>query len=208
MPIYIIRHGETQANEQGYLQGWSNDPLNENGRRLAVLTGLALSDIIFDYCISSPLIRAKETAEIILRESGNNIQIQLDDRIKEIGFGRYERADIRGTEVAGFLVEPNIEYQFPEGESILQVMKPTQKFLKELIIKDDGKNYLISTHGCALRAMLNYLYENPDDFWHGHVPYNCCVNIVGAKNGIGTLLADDRVYYDQNLIIDRYYVDN
>ena len=82
MQFYIVRHGETKANVDGYLQGWSNDPLNENGIRLAVITGQAMKDIKFDYCISSPLIRARETAEIILRESGNEILIQTDDRIK------------------------------------------------------------------------------------------------------------------------------
>jgi len=80
----------------------------------------------------------------------------------------------------------------------------TQEFLKELIAKDDDKTYLVSTHGCALRAMLNFLYEDPDDFWHGHVPYNCCVNIIDAKEGAPTLIADDKIYYGQELAIDRY----
>ena len=84
MLIYIIRHGETNANVEGYLQGWTNDPLNENGRRLAVITGQGMKGIHFECCISSPLLRAKETAEIILRESGNKTHIQFDDRIKEI----------------------------------------------------------------------------------------------------------------------------
>jgi broad specificity phosphatase PhoE len=76
--------------------------------------------------------------------------------------------------------------------------------LKELIAKDDGKTYLVSTHGCALRAMLNFLYEYPEDYWHGHVPYNCCVNIIEVKNGAATLIADDLIYYDQDIAIDRY----
>ncbi len=71
MLIYVVRHGETNANTEGYLQGQSDDSLNENGRRLAVVTGRAMQGIRFDACISSPLSRASETAEIILRESGN-----------------------------------------------------------------------------------------------------------------------------------------
>lgn len=47
MLIYIVRHGETRANEQGYLQGWSNE-LNENGIRLAKITGREMKDIKFD----------------------------------------------------------------------------------------------------------------------------------------------------------------
>lgn len=204
MKIYIIRHGETNANEKGYLQGWSDDPLNENGHLLANITGQAMKDITFDYCISSPLLRAKETAQILLRESCNNIDISFDDRIKEINFGSFERMSIKDEKVVRFLKESDVDYNFPDGESIADVMKRTQEFLKELIAKDDDKTYLVSTHGCALRSMLNYLYDNPEDYWHGHVPYNCCVNIIEATDGEATLIVDDKIYYDKKYIVDRY----
>ena len=204
MLIYIVRHGETDANRKGYAQGWSDDPLNENGRLLAKLTGLGMKGIRFDYCISSPLIRAGETAGIILKESGSSVPVSFDDRIKEMNFGSFERMSIRDERVVGFLKKPVIDHKFPGGESIREVMKRTQEFLKELIAKDDDKTYLVSTHGCALRAMLNFLYEAPDDYWHGHVPYNCCVNIIEAEAGAAVLTADDIIYYDQELVIDRY----
>ena len=60
MRIYIVRHGETEANKQGYVQGWTDVPLNENGRILAELTGRGMKDIRFDHCFSSPLTRAKD----------------------------------------------------------------------------------------------------------------------------------------------------
>ena len=204
MRIYVVRHGETNANREGYLQGWSNEPLNDSGRRLAEITGQAMKGIRFDCCIASPLIRAKETAEIILQETGNDIQIELDDRIKEINFGTLERTSIHNKTVTRFLKQPLIDYKYPEGESISEVMERTQEFLKDLIKRDDGKTYLVSTHGCALRAMLNYLYDDPSDFWHGHVPYNCCVNIIESENGKTRLIAEDKIYYDQELVIDRY----
>ncbi len=204
MRIYIIRHGETDANKKGYLQGWTNDPLNESGQLLAEITGRGMKGIRFDCCISSPLIRASETAEIILRASENNIPVSFDDRIKEMSFGKFERMNIRDEKVVGFLIEPVVDYRFPEGESLTQVMKRTQEFLKELMAKDDDRTYLVSTHACALRAMLNFLYEDPGDFWHGHVPYNCCVNIIDAKDGIASLVAEDKLYYNQELAIDRY----
>lgn len=204
MRIYIVRHGETEANKKGYLQGWSNDPLNENGILLAQLTGRGMKGIRFDHCISSPLSRAKETAEIILRESGNSIPVSFDDRIKEMNFGSYERMDIRDEKIVRFLKDPDVNFKFPKGESATELMIRTQEFLKELIAKDDDKTYLVSTHGCALRAMLNFLYDNPDDFWHGHVPYNCCVNIIEANDGAPTLISDDKIYYGQELAIDRY----
>ena len=87
MTIYVLRHGETALNAKGVMQGLLNEPLNQNGRALAVLTGQGMRGIHFDGCISSPLVRAKETAEIILRESGNDIPITVDERVREINFG-------------------------------------------------------------------------------------------------------------------------
>ena len=204
MRIYIVRHGETEANKNGYLQGWTDVPLNENGRIIAELTGRGIKGIRFDHCISSPLIRAKETAEILLRESGNSVPVSFDDRIKEMNFGSFEGMSVRDEKLIQFLKEPVVDYKFPDGESFQEVMNRTQEFLKELIAKDDGKTYLVSTHGCALRAMLNFLYEDKDDYWHGHVPYNCCVNIIDVKNGTAKLIANDIIYYDPKLAIDRY----
>ena len=204
MHIYIVRHGETAANEIGYLQGWSNNPLNNNGKKLAILTGRGLKEVRFDYCISSPLDRAVQTARIILQESENDIDIQLDDRLKEINFGNEERVDIRSDEAVKFLTIPDVLHEFPDGESIYQVMERTQGFIKELIQKDDSKTYLISTHGCAMRAMLNYLYNDKTDFWQGHVPYNCSVTVVEAHNSKAWIETADKVFYGTGQIVDRY----
>ena len=204
MRIYFVRHGETDANKKGYAQGWTDAPLNKNGEILAGITGQGMKGVRFDCCISSPLIRARETAKIILRESDNSVPVSFDDRIKEMNFGRFEGTSIRDEKVIGFLKKPVFDYRFPDGESIADVMKRTQEFLKELIAKDEDKTYLVSTHGCALRAMLNFLYEDPDDYWHGHVPYNCCVNIIDVKDGTATLIGDDIIYYDREMAIDLY----
>ncbi len=212
MLIYVVRHGETNANTEGYLQGQSDDSLNENGRRLAVVTGRAMQGIRFDACISSPLSRASETAEIILRESGNgDVTIGFDDRIKEIKMGAWEHRHFRpearevdAEQIVLFLTDPFRFAGFPDGETILQVCHRMQAFLKDLTARDDGRTYLVTTHGCALRAMLNGLYDDPSDFWHGHVPYNCAVNVIEAKGGAVKLIDDDHVYYDQKDIVDRY----
>ena len=91
MKIYIIRHGETKLNAEGIIQGWLDEPLNDNGIKLAEITGRAMKGIRFDYCFSSPLIRAKQTAEIVLKESGNSTTpIYFDDRLKELHFGELE----------------------------------------------------------------------------------------------------------------------
>lgn len=89
LKIYIIRHGETDLNKK-IMWGQLNKPLNYNGRKLAAFTGHEMCGIHFYYCISSPLIRAKKTVEIVLRESGNHIQAIADEIIKEINFDALE----------------------------------------------------------------------------------------------------------------------
>ena len=222
MLFYIIRHGETNFNIQRIAQGWIDEPLNEKGRLLARLTGQGMKEIHFDRCISSPLSRAKETAEIILKENENSspnvvsdvegkpapcevaggLQIETDDRIKEMHFGIYEGTRLEDNLRKRFFDNPFTFGKFPEGEQVLDVCRRTQKFLKELIALDDGKTYLISTHGCAMRAMLNWLYDDPSNFWQDHVPYNCEVAIVEAKNGIAQLIEKEKIYYDPSYLVD------
>ena len=66
MKIYLIRHGETSWNTLGRLQGRTDIELNENGIRLAKITGEKLKDVHFDLAIASPLKRAYETAGLVL----------------------------------------------------------------------------------------------------------------------------------------------
>lgn len=206
MKIYILRHGETNLNAKAVLQGRLDEPLNQNGRDLAEVTGKALQGVHFDCCISSPLCRSRETAEIMLRNSGNDIPITFDERIIEVDFGVMEgvaKAAMREEDKL-FFTDPFRFAGFQEGESILDVCDRTQAFLKELIAKDDGKTYLISIHGCAMRGMVNYLLEEPESYWLGHAPYNCSFTIVEAEGGTARITELDKVYYDESLIMNPY----
>ena len=210
MKIYVIRHGETELNTRKVKQGWTDAPLNQAGRDLARLTGQALKGVCFDACISSPLIRAKETVEIVLQESGNgSVPIQLDDRLKEINFGIEENTPVDFTamdpETAMLFFTDALRFPgFPEGESIRDVCRRTGEFLKEIASHEENKTWLIGTHGCALRAMMNPLYEHPEHFWQGHVPANCSITILEITDGKTVLLESDKIYYDSSLLVDHY----
>ena len=86
--LYIMRHGRTDWNVRHKLQGRTDIPLNDEGRMMAAEAGKRYADIHFDICYSSPLARAKETAEIFLK--GRNVPVYTDDRLVEMGFGVYE----------------------------------------------------------------------------------------------------------------------
>ena len=211
MLIYIVRHGETDANKNGFLQGQIDNPLNENGIKLAEITGDGMKGIKFDVAYSSPLVRAKKTAEIILERIGDpDTPIIFDDRLKEVNVGEYEGVDIKPEsselppEVIFSIYNDFMRYQgYPGGESASDVIERTQDFLKELATKD-YECVLVSMHGCALRAMLNMFYEDKNDFWHGRVPYNLAVNVVEVKDGEMKLIEEDKIYYDESEAADYY----
>ncbi|MBR1931004.1 MAG: histidine phosphatase family protein [Lachnospiraceae bacterium] len=214
MLLYIMRHGETDYNVAGRLQGWLEEPLNEKGRELARVTGAGLRDVHFELCITSPLARAYETAKIVLRSSQNEAATLItDDRLKEISFGAWEglcctkaNFELPCDHFEEFFTAPFDMEPFPGGENVKMVCERTAEFYRELIQKEEwaDKTILISTHGCAMRALLNQVYEDKNNFWHTHVPFNCAVNIVEVKNGIATLLEEDKIYYDDALCIERY----
>ena len=211
MRIYIVRHGETESNREGVFQGRTDSRLLESGFELARQTGQALAGVRFDAAFSSPLSRAWSTARTVLDASGNGaLELRPDDRLLEISMGEFEGKRFRPGEREVdaeasrlFFEDPFAFPGFPGGEDVHAVCARTQEFLHELA-QCDWDTVLVSTHGFALRAMLNPLYADPGVFWQGHVPYNCSVSIVEGDAAGLRLLASDRVYYDPSLCVDRY----
>lgn len=211
MLLYFVRHGETEWNVSRRLSGEYDVPLNKNGIKLAEITAEGLRNVKFDLAISSPLSRARETARIIL--GGRDVPVIIDLRIREIDWGDWDGFSNTGKEnpqihqeMEYFYHEPMKFHGAPHGESIHDVCKRGSEFYRDLIGNPEyqDKTILIATHGCAVRGILNCLYENPEDFWHGQVPLNCCVNIIEVTDGISRFLAEDKIYYDENLKTNFY----
>lgn len=206
MRLYIVRHGETDWNKERKVQGFSDIPLNEYGRHLARETAEGMKEIPFDLAYTSPLIRAKETAEIIL--AGRGIPVIESNGIKEMGFGEYEGMCISGKEKAPeseafkkFFTDTGNFVPAKGGESIADIMDRTGQFLKELCEDSQlqGKRILLSTHGAAMTALLNHIRGNLDtaDFWKWQVPANCAVTIVDVKEGVPVIAEESKVYYKE-----------
>ncbi|MCI8814323.1 MAG: histidine phosphatase family protein [Lachnospiraceae bacterium] len=199
MLLYVIRHGETAWNVLRKIQGSADIPLNENGIRLAKVTGEKLKDVSFDLAISSPLQRAYQTAELVL--GNRNIPIKTDARIQEISFGDLEGVQMLHVNPAhpfyNFFADAYHYIPARNGESIYDICERTKEFYDELIDSSDlqDKTVLVATHGCALRALLQPVYEDISDFWQGGVCPNCGVSIIETKGGKSTLLEKDKIYY-------------
>ena len=139
MKLYIVRHGETDWNKSRRIQGQVDIPLNEFGKSLARKTAKGLQNVRFDYCISSPLCRARETARLILE--GRDVPILEDDRIMEMAFGDYEGKSLEKSrcelpdEFQKFFTDPENFVPANGGESFADLKKRTGEFLGDLIHK-------------------------------------------------------------------------
>lgn len=204
MKMYIIRHGQTPWNARKCLQGRSDVDLNENGIYLAELTGKALRDATFDMAFTSPLIRAKHTAQCIL--AGREVPIIEDERLIEISFGIYEgccyaeeNRQVPQQWIENFFHAPQDYVAAPGGESLDAVEKRTRDFMEDICSRKElqDKTILVSTHGCALRGLLNSIREsNREDYWHGGVSKNCAVSIVTCNRGEKPVLVEENhIYY-------------
>ncbi len=112
--------------------------------------------------------------------------------------GRFkdEKENILSEEIRLFLDEP-MKFCRPEGgENIADLICRTGEFYQEIIHNDSlrDKIVLISSHGCAVRALLQNIVPCPDDFWRGCVPPNCSMTVVKVENCVPELLELDKVF--------------
>ena len=201
MLLYVLRHGVTRWNKLKKVQGTIDIPLAPEGIELAEKTGKALRDVPFDICFTSPLTRARQTAQCVLGD--REIPVIEDKRIQEIDFGVLEgtqfkdaQGKIVSREMDIFFEDP-LNFKRPEhGENISDILKRTREFWIEKTTDPAlaDKTVLVSSHGCAVRALLQNIYQDPAHFWHGCVPPNCSINLVEVKDGKIRLLEEDKVY--------------
>lgn len=202
MKIYFVRHGETDWNKERKIQGQVDIPLNEFGRHLARETAKGLRDVPFDVCFTSPLGRARETAQIILQ--GRDVPILEDKRILEMNFGVLEGkcCSKEGWDVPDsfqmFFDDP-IHYQAPEGgEDFQAVRERTGDFLNWLFAQEQYRDstVLVTTHGAAMAGLLNNLKKKPlAEYWGVGVHKNCGVTEVDVTDGRIDIISENKVYY-------------
>ncbi len=204
MKLYFLRHGETSWNRKHKVQGRTDIPLNDYGRYLAKKTYEGLKDTKFDLAYTSPLIRAKETAEIVLGE--REIPIIDEPLIQEMNFGVSEGICFKGDgkepggdEFHKFFVD-TANYKVPEGgESVPELLERVGGFFDHLSKNKEleNKSILISTHGAALKAILNHIrgIDSVAGFWGEGVPKNCSVTEVEVTNGTPKIISEGKIYY-------------
>ena len=194
--FYLIRHGETEYNVEGIMQGWTDSPLTENGIDLSKKLGEGLADVSFTAAYSSDSGRAVDTAKNVLE--GRDMEIAETELLREMNFGEKD-----GKSSEGVYTDENMGYRFSVGfddlggETWEELGNRMHSALETVALehREEGGNILISTHGMSVLAALYALVPDAEGVMEQGEIDNCSVTILEWDNGVYTLKALNDISY-------------
>lgn len=148
MELYVVRHGETDWNKNRLLQGRSDISLNKMGIQQAKDVKNKLENITFKKCYASPLIRARQTAEII-----TNNDLIIDDRLIERNFGKLEGKHNVSPDILDKQWDYKLDSKEYDIESLKEILGRVGEFKKNLLETNDSGNILIISHSATIKAL-------------------------------------------------------
>lgn len=184
--VYLIRHGETEWNRTGRLQGNANVLLSPEGVRQARLLAEHAPFNTVNAIYSSDLSRAVMTAEILAERF--NLPVIQKSGFRETNFGDWEGrllSELASEAPDGFekfFTKPD-KVQPKNGETFLQCQARLMTALEEIVADHDGQNIIIVSHGAAIRLMLCAALSMPIRKMWAISQFNIAVNILCIDNG-------------------------
>ena len=201
--VIIVRHGQSTYNTEKRIQGRTDaSSITEKGRNEASLVGKALSNIQFNAIYSSPLRRAKETADIIQSEltihSGESIVGQTSDKLLEIDLPLWERmltADVKqkfADDYHTWKERPHeLRMLVPETEGtkeyfpVLDLYEQAREFWQEILSRHQGQTILIVGHNGINRALISTALSISPSRYHCIQQSNCGISVLNFSGGLG-----------------------
>ena len=158
--LYLVRHGETDFNRRGIVQGRGVDvPLNNLGRLQAVALAERASSFALDAVYASTLLRARQTAQAVVKRQPALPLSFLRD-LEEMSWGDYEGREVTPALRTEFdtLREAwrggNYSFSIGNGESALDVQKRSLRALEYICDRHAGQRVMVVAHGRFLRILL------------------------------------------------------
>ncbi len=193
--FYIIRHGETDYNKQGMVQGSGIDSsLNETGEQQAAAFYAKYKDFPFDKIYFSGLKRTKESVKDFI---ASGIPYEAIVELNEISWGDFEGQNIteemhrRYLDIISEWQNGNLDRAYTNAETPLQMQARQKIAVQKIIANKADKNILIATHGRYLRAficlLLNHPLQRMDDFSHT----NLCLYVIKYDGATFKLIEQD-----------------
>jgi broad specificity phosphatase PhoE len=163
--LYIVRHGQTDLNKQGIVQGRGRDTdLNDEGRRQAQQFYAAYKDVPFDKIYISKLKRTQQSIQPFI---DLGLPYEKLEGLDELAWGIYEGQPATPENKAAFFdlmrawVAGKLDIKFEGGESPNEVKARQLQALETIMSHREEKNVLICMHGRALRLLLCILTNQP-----------------------------------------------
>jgi broad specificity phosphatase PhoE len=182
--LWLVRHGETDWNREGLFQGHADIPLNETGLQQARATAdaLALAGKTFAALYSSPLSRARQTAEETARQLA--MPLHLDERLREINQGEWTGKNYKmiraqfGDPGKADGVHETIHSRAPGGESVAEVAARLAAAASDIARQHPGQAVLIFSHGLALATLHCQASGIPLQDVYQYIPKNGAATVV------------------------------
>ncbi len=160
MKLYIVRHGQTEANVKHLFNGRNQRDLTDFGVKQAKTLASQMKKLNIDLIFCSPLKRTIHTANIL---NVNDVEIIIDDRLIERDFGSFtlKSADLIKDKSKLYSLEEN---EIKEVESYKSIYMRVSNFIEELKKNYYEKNILIVTHGDIVVAFQEYLHQKSNEY--------------------------------------------
>lgn len=155
--IYLVRHGQTQWNREEIFRGTADIPLNESGIREAHLAAESLKERAIKAVFSSPLARAKQTAEAIAGLHG--LEVRIIEGLKDLCFGEWQGVSHQAVLerypelFRQWLREPH-RVTFPGGESLGAIQSRAVEAVKKVVLKHPEETIVMVSHRVVNRALI------------------------------------------------------
>ncbi|MXQ54992.1 histidine phosphatase family protein [Shimazuella alba] len=176
--IYIVRHGQTEWNIEGRLQGRLDSPLTDAGVEQAKQLAQRLQNISFDSIYSSSSNRAFSTALHLKKDRA--IEVNKSDHLMEMDFATWEGRkwseiqDLFPEELLLMNEHPErFEAKETKGETFHDMQKRLASFIDQILKQHAGQNILLVSHSITIKVLINYLrggnlkylWDGPDIHW-------------------------------------------
>jgi probable phosphoglycerate mutase len=184
--LLLVRHGETDWNrEPARCQGWAQVDVNEAGRAQVRAQGRALRGRGLELIVSSHLLRARQTAELIAADLDGDVRLISDPRLAETHRGDWEARTFREIMIEDpegwrqYREQPE-SFRFPGGESLAEQQRRVLAALRD--IAQGGRPALLVTHGGSIRLVRCFLEGRGIGAFHDMTPDNCGVDEVETND--------------------------
>ncbi len=183
--LYIVRHGQTEWNIQGKIQGHKNANLTEDGLKQGDKVAERMASEKIDIIYSSDLDRARITAEKISKTTG--AKLIVTEELREMNFGVWEGEffkDVKVSDPDGYMKwmkEPE-NLNIAEGETLEILEKRMEKVINKIVAENEGKNIVIVSHGTALKTLILHLLKMPLTNYKNLAMDNVSLSIVEKRD--------------------------